>query len=378
MGQMGIRSMIAESEATKLRSEYLRRVDAEAVLDHYGPENVIDRTGRNGRELIHSCLIDRVDPHHAHGDANPSASLNVDKKVYNCYSYGGGDIFWLMTLLEGKSAFHEIVPLLREFLGDSTVDTESFIAEVEKYLSSSNAYSKESLPRYHERILHQWDNYHPYLKHRGVSFEAAKRLRIGYDESNVRITFPHWVDGVLVGWQKRKLTDPRWPVTPPDVDGQGRLFEPPKYKNSAGFPKDSTIYNLDRVLDRKARDVLVVESPMSVAKAETFWDGTPDDPFGAVVATFGSEVNDDQLKELRVFDSVTVWMDSDYAGRKSSYRLLDGLWRFTATWHVEPEDDTDLGDYSDRSEAQSILKAREAGVIALSRLEASYGRKRRR
>lgn len=364
--------LTARADAEKLRDEYLRRIDAEAVLGHYDPDNVF----RKGDEIIHSCLLDRVDPHHANGDANPSASLNVEKKVVNCYSYGGMDLFQFVLKMEGKDEFYEIVPLLGRFLGDGTKDVDDFVEELSKYLHS-NEYSKVSAPRYHERVLEQWDLYHPYLADRGISFEAAERLRLGYDEKSVRITIPHWVDGVLVGWQRRAIFDPQYPMTEVEVDYQGNQLDGgkiPKYKNSAGFPKYDTLYNLDRVRERGYSSAVVVESPMSVAKAESLWTGTTDDPLGSVVATFSAKVGPGQMDLLRRFPRLTVWFDADPSGEVGALKVVRDTYRHTRVMHVRSEKDKDLGDYDSRDTVLDILGGAEPAVLALARLEKTYGR----
>lgn len=373
----GIKALAAreqmKTEARDRKAEYLRRIDAEAVLMHYNPDNVV----RKGDEIIHSCLLDRVDPHHSHGDSNPSAALNVEEKVYNCYSYGGGDIFWLMTKMEGKQEFWEIVPLLSPFLTGIAKGTADFLEELDKFFHSQES-SKAPPPRYHERVLEQWDYYHPYLKSRGISFEAAERLRLGYNQRRRRITIPHWVDGVLVGWQARAITDPRWPMTEVEYNAKGEPLDGgkiPKIKGSAGLPKDTTVYNLDRVLERGYKDIIVVESPLSVAMAETHWSGSTDDPLGGVVATFGSAVGKEQLDRLSRFRTVTEWYDDDRSGQHGAYTIVKGLYRRSNVFHIRPEPGKDLGDYRDEAALRKMLTARVPAVLVLPELEKRYGRR---
>lgn len=365
---MGLSELSKRQQAEEMRLEYLRRIDAEAVLEHYGADNV----HQHGDEIIHSCLIDRVDPHHSHGDANPSASLNVDKKVYNCYGYGGGDILWFITKMERKEELYQVVPVLGQFLNDSTVDTATFLEEMEKYLRDD--VSTDSLPTYNERILRRWAKYHPYLRSRGITKETAQEFQLGYDEDNARITIPHWVNGQLVGWQRRALSDPRWPQTQveraqdgTELDG-GRI---PKYKNSSSFPKDSTLYRLDAVRQEKPLAVIVVESPMSVAKAHSCG-------ITNVVATFGSKVNQPQIDLLKRFRQVVVWFDADPAGENGAYKLMEGLWHHTMVTHVIPEDGKDMADYdADGMRERLQLPYIEPAVLALARLEERYGNRRR-
>ena len=340
-----------------LMAEYRRRIDVESVIDHYG----IDVAFRIGDELQMSCPIDRVDPHHAHGDANPSTRMNISKKAFICYSYGGGDIFWFIARMEGKETFAEILPMLGQFLGESVVETKDFLAEVEELMQAD--LPEIPAPVYSDRILRRWKGVHPYLyKDRGVTVDAATRLRIGYDQDERRIVFPHFVDGKLVGWQKRSLQDPRWPQSLP---GPGGVI--PKYQSSPGMPKGSTLYNLDRVRERECKHIVVVESPMSVAKAESLWSGAPDDLLGAVVATFGSKVTDRQVELLRAFQRVYVYQDDDQAGQESSAHLIDRLYRHTDVRYVQAEPGKDLGDYDEPEAPLALIANAEPAVLFLAR-----------
>lgn len=80
-------------------TDLLRRLDAHAVLDYYGAENGYEIEGREDTtEVVHSCLLDRVESHHRNGDANPSAACNIDLKLYTCIAPGA----WVMTVDGGK------------------------------------------------------------------------------------------------------------------------------------------------------------------------------------------------------------------------------------------------------------------------------------
>lgn len=330
------------------RAEYMRRIDCEAVLEHYGAQNV----HRDGDEIVHSCIIDTVEPHHTHGDATPSARMNVDKKLYNCWSYGGGDIFWLILQMEGKQHFYEIAPMLSKFLGDAVTDTRSFVEEIEGFFRRED---EPPLPMYHEQALKGWMFYHPYLETRGIDFETAQRLSIGYDERMNRIVIPVYQGPTLVGWQKRSIPQSdEWPATKPP-EGQGYV---PKYLNPPGFPKHRVLYNLNRVEDRGERTVILVESPFSVIKAEAL--GVKN-----VVASFGASPSTEQLKQLRKFDKVYVWYDDDDAGYRGASLAIEGLLHYTNVVLVTPDGNKDLGDYDTQGEAlQWASENQTPGAIA--------------
>jgi 5S rRNA maturation endonuclease (ribonuclease M5) len=303
-------------------AEYLRRLDARALLDHYGAENCHEVPNRDGTtEIVHSCLLDRVEPHHAHGDDNPSACFNVDKKVYVCYAGGwSGDAFHLIAKLEGVEAFVDILPMVGPLLEGAVAEVPLLQEQLTELFAQPTTYAV-NLPAYDSSVLAAWDRPHVYWNHRGITHEAQKLLRLGYDENECRIVFPHFVHNTLVGWQKRV------------IPGETRP-ELPKYKNSPGFPKAETLYAWD-LLDEKT--ALVVESPMSVAKAYSL--GVRN-----AVATFGASVTQGQIDLLKPLDRVIIWFDADPAGEAGELKLLEALHRHAEVWRVRPAYGKDLAD----------------------------------
>ena len=331
-----MRSGLAKLVATEQYDEYRRRLDARKVLDHYGLENDHEEITSSGEtEVIHSCLLDRVDRHHNNGDQNPSASCNLDRKLYVCYSYWGGDLFHLIMKMENRSSFSEIVPILAPFLGDSTTEPDTFAAEAETlmaaFLASPGGYAAD-LPAYSDRVLAPWAFVHPYLHERGIDSETVSRLQIGWREDDNRIIIPHFWDGKLVGWQARAVPERAglWP---------GTANQHPKYKSTSGFPKADTLYYDHSKPFPTRGSVVVVESPLSVIKAASVGLKIP------VLATFGAKVSSTQVKMLADYDEVTIWADDDTAGTLMSRRLARELRRNTRVWVVEPDLGKDMADY---------------------------------
>jgi hypothetical protein len=336
-----------------LYGEYLHRLDARAVLEHYGAERVREEVGRDGSiELIHSCLLDRVEPHHAHGDANPSASLNVDKKLYVCYALGwGGDLMHLVQKLENRSSLADALPVISSLFDGSATSTTAFRDQLKQLLYAGRAYSL-ALPHYSERVLTPWLYHHPYMTdERAISIEAQALLKIGYSEADNRIVFPHFVDGHLVGWQMRSIPyrENQWPGTIPSL---------PKYRSNSGFPKAETLYGLDLVR-RVTRGVTVVESPMSVAKAHSFG-------IGEVVATFGAKTSAQQAEILADFDFVRIWFDDDPAGRAGAHKLANALHLRTKVTMVEPDEGKDLADYTEANQVWAKLWTARPATLVLA------------
>ena len=351
-----------EQLSTKhLYREYLRRLDAQAVLDHYGAENATETRGSDGTiEVVHSCLLDREEPHHSHGDQKPSASCNLEKKVYNCFGYWGGTLLHLMMKMEHKGDLRGIVPMLTNFLGESTLTQDQFRDELYKLFDIGGLYTID-LPSYSDRILLPWAKSHPYLREvRGISVEASTKLRIGYDPVDNRITFPVFWEGKLVGWQKRAIprSPGKWPGTDPDW---------PKYRSSSGFPKKETFYNFP---DQRER-VLVVESPFSVAKAVSLGLSVP------TIASFGASFSDRQLDLLKDFREVTVWMDDGNAGEMAERRLVRKLHTHSKVYAVQPDIGKDLADYDTLEEVEAKIEDRIPAIFRIAdyNKEINHGRR---
>ncbi len=332
-----------------LQSDLHSRLDARAVLEHYGAQNCRDQAGPDGTtEIIHSCLIERVEPHHNNGDQNPSACLNVEKKLYVCYALGwGGDLLRLIQKMENADGLGDLE--LGGMLTGSVKKADDLRAEILKLMDRSSPDAVE-LPSYSEAILAPWMVSHPYMRdERGIGQSAHEALKLGYDPKINRIVFPHFFDGKLVGWQTRAIPSrPGWPGTTAQI---------PKYKNTPGFPKSETLYAYDLVA--RNRRVVVVESPMSVAKAYSLG-------IGNVVATFGAKVTDTQIQLLRDFPEVIVWFDDDPAGRAGERNLVQSLYRHTQTSAVAPEEGRDLGDYDDPTAVRSTLMNSIPATIILA------------
>lgn len=349
-----MRGLFAELREAEAYRDYRRRLDPRAVLDHYGAENAYEQIGADGTtEIIHSCLIDRIEPHHNNGDASPSAACNLDKKVYICYQWWGGDLFHLIAKLEGKESLADIVPMLSHFLAGATQPVDKVRAELDKIFAQPSVFTVD-LPRYADRVLEPWLREHPYWAARGIAPETIVQFRLGFDPAENRVVFPHFYDGALVGWQKR--------VTPETTPAF------PKYRNSVGFPKAETLYNFDAA--RRFRSVIVVESPMSVVRAHSL--GFPN-----VVATFGAKVTGHQIELLRQWRDIYVWFDADAAGYSGEQKLVSGLYRHSGVRVVIPVPGRDAGDCADEGEFLERIASAVPAVMRMIEYGKRSGRGRR-
>lgn len=289
-------------------------------------------------ELVMSCPL----PFglHRYGDRNPSAALNKNSLLFNCYVCGGGDIVWLTQVVCGIDYEQAISRLMS--LSD---DVGPFLDRLRSSFSSPEPVQPQ-IPSYSAQILSPWlRDEVPYLTERGVSVDVQRSMSLGLNEryrelidgkwvERPRVIIPHFWQGRLVGWQARRCADGG-----------------PKYLSSPGFPRSVTLYNWDN-LDR-SRPVVVVESPMTVLVMLS--RGLTN-----AVATFGAAVSDEQVGLLGDVDEVVLWFDADYAGQHALVSVARSLERRTKVWVVQMMGYADGKDPADLSveEFWSVYESR--------------------
>jgi DNA primase len=307
-------------------SDIFTNLDARVVLqDIIGVGELIE----NGDEYIHSCPL----PFgmHKNGDSNPSASLNKDTLLFNCFTCGGGSVIWLVQNCLNVTKDEAISVLKNEVTELKVISIEDFTKKLEGVFGTVQQ-SKTEIPIYSENLLNRWQGTCDYLTVRGVSEAVQREMRTGVERARPeiskvqgeehmvtldRVVLPHFMKGKLIGWVARKIED---------VPGV------PKYRNSKGFPRGSWLYNLDNNLN--SDHVYVVESPMSVLVLKSRG-------IDNVVATFGAKVDNQQINLLRRFSKVTIFMDGDAPGRAATQHLVDELSCYTKLAIIETPDDED-------------------------------------
>lgn len=312
--------------AERLLKEIFHGLDAYFVLqDMIGVGEIIE----NGDECIHSCPL----PFgmHKNGDSSPSASLNKETLLFNCFTCGGGSVIWLVQNCLNISREDAIAKLKNEVAELKVISVEDFIERLEGVFVSKHQDTAD-IPIYSDTILRRWEGSCDYLTSRGVSEAVQRQMRTGVDsgrleiqktlegERNVpvdRVVLPHFMRGKLIGWVARKLED---------VPGV------PKYRNSKGFPRGSWLYNLDNAI--MYDEIYVVESPMSVLVLKSRG-------IDNIVATFGAKVDKQQINLLRNFSKVNIFMDGDAPGRMATEHLIGELQNYTKLGIIATPDDED-------------------------------------
>lgn len=268
---------------------------------------------------------------HKHGDTTGKFAIHRDKKVYNCWVCGGGS---LLSLAMEIKDLDEVAATdwLYQFASEDAISEEEFEDEISRLLVTEID-RKKPLPYFNERVLDRLEPAYEWAEGRGISKSVVDAFKVKFDPEAVRrskknadyigpaILMPHFWQGRLVGWQTRWLDEdrPKWL---------------PKYTNTADFPKEFTVFNYDR--EYFSEEVVVCESVPTVYVCATY--GIP------AMATFGSNVNDTQMRYLRkCVNGLIVAPDNDGAGAKYVDALYEGLDRFVPLKMAEPVGEEDEG-----------------------------------
>ena len=246
------------------------------LLAHYG----IDQHG-NGDQIKIICPF--------HNDHKPSCGVNLEKRVYNCFSCdAGGNALDFVAHMEGldpnktselrKAAFAaaDIFGIDQALerpnngrakaKGRANLSAEHVKAKAKKTGKSKPSVKIDNVkpakpsnqPLTFELKL---DHKHPFIEARkeqiGLKKKLVKQFGIGFANKGImkeRICFPiHNAKGKLIAYSGRWASD----ELPEDV---------PRYLLPKGFEKSKVLYNLHRVLEQGSDTVIIVEGFWSVLR----------------------------------------------------------------------------------------------------------------
>lgn len=310
-----------------------QELDFSEVLSHYGFE-----TKANGKHQVKiHCPF--------HDDANPSCGVNLDKKVFNCFScHTKGNILDFFAMMEGlepsntrdlRKAALMAVETFRIDGGASEAksgDQPKAKARMKGQKLASGGSKSATNPEGKEikepgkrasgapsRPVNspltfelQLDTKHPFLKKRGIGKKQIREFGLGYagrGSMKGRICFPiHNQAGELIAYSGRWV-------------GEGKPKDIPRYLLPKGFEKSQVLYNLNRVVTSESATstIVIVEGFWSVLRLHAA--GIP------VVSTFGGSVSGAQIDLLvqAEIDRCVLIFDGDEGGRLGIEQALPVL-----------------------------------------------------
>ena len=270
---------------------------------------------------------------HKHGDTTGKFSINRYKKVYNCFVCGGGTLLSLAKAINDCDE-EQATAWLKQFVSKAYQSDTDFIDEIDRTLTTKFSIDETVLPYCNDNVLIPWEEQnHFWFEERGISESVRNKYRLGVNDNTVRtlgndefrsesIVLPHFWHGRLVGWQNRWMGDrPKWV---------------PKYTNTNDFPKRTTLFGFDHVVN-ESRPVVIVESVPTVLYLASL--NIP------AIATFGATVSKEQLQLMRGFQQgIVLAQDNDEAGNQWRSRITSSLDKYVPIMEIEVVWDDDIGE----------------------------------
>lgn len=323
-------------------SEFEDRIDVDAFEAAIGFEPTSNARG----EDIGYCVFP---DNHKSGDSTGKFAINRDKRLFNCYVCGGGDLLSLAMLVTGLDT-ELATEWIHQFAGADTRSEEDFASYLLEMLDDVEE-RVQTMPYFNPRVLERFQGPTDYFASRGIGQTTIAKLGLRYGEDVTKAApvkvdregnrrredddysgpasiWPHYWQGRLVGWQyrwhewdKAHTRVPRWL---------------PKWTNTSDFPKSTTLFNYDRALLYE-EPVVVCESLGTVAFLDTY--GVP------AVAWFGSKPTEQQFRLLRRFQKGVILApdnDSNEAGDKI-YAAGRYLERYVPVYILDKVQPADVG-----------------------------------
>jgi len=253
-----------------------KELSIERVLGEYG---MMQELKQNGLKFYGKCPI--------HNGDNPRAfNVSLDKNLWNCFTHcGGGTVIDLLMAIENVNAY-EAGKLSYEILGINKDEN-----------------SKHTLKPLEFKL--NLEHNHQYLKKRNIDSKTAKHFGIGYCKKGLmagRVAIPiHDVDGNLIAYCGRAIDNNQ-----------------PKYFFPRGFHKNMVVYNLNRIIKNKSKEIVIVEGFFDVfALYKAGIDS---------VAIMGSCLSYYQKKQLISLEkSLILMFDGDKSGSSGMNKAIDVL-----------------------------------------------------
>lgn len=269
------------------------------IRDYYSLEDALAATDFR-KERPFRC--------HVHDDSQASASVNIDKGVWVCYTCGAkGRVDSSLIILDGDRIGRDVEEMLRDI----------------------EPISERMLDLYCAGPVHPY-----WLSRFGES--ACRHFQLGYDMHSERPCYPmRYPDGTLAGIVRRNT----------ESDG-------PKYRYPFGFSKSDFIFNFDP----NHRSVVILhEGAMDVVAS---WEAAYD-AFGI----YGARLSEAQATLLQKVspDLVVCAFDNDRAGRAATDQVREMI----SDWvQVEEFPWASYDRYKDIAELPITIRSRALDAVA--------------
>lgn len=250
---------------------------------------LIEECGFKGRPNGYGELPLQFCPFHSHNFRSPSFQINLQKRLYCCYSCGaGGHIRRLL--------YHFDIPLF-----DGINTQEEY---VDKLQNLANDLKKEfqldesEINQADEKELSNYRYFHPYLLERGFTREIILRNKIGFNKENATITIPIYFKDVYYGALQRTV-----------------INSIPKYIYPKNLQKSSLFYEPIPVKLEDEEVEIYVEGPLDALKIAQFGY--------RVRAILGCQMSGTQLRMMENSPhKIILALDNDDPGHKGIEDIL--------------------------------------------------------
>lgn len=326
----------------------LEQVDVVAFLQELGIRNIKE----DGQEVKFSCPFSG----HKNGDANPSASMQLETTLTHCFGCGwSGNAITFLSNMEGVPPL-KATQWIRERFGNGFLEPGEIglLGEVNNIINSANNSLRE--PYKGNKIIPEseadkrrmdWsdatlkgDPRLEYLLSRKFNLPTLSEFDIGWDSISERLTIPirdHV--GNLVGFKGRGLpgNEPRYLV----LGGSEYGFDP--------YETAEVVFGLDRVAP--ARELILCEGELNaIAMHQKGFINT--------VGISGKHLSWSQSLLLRAHcDKVTLIFDEKEDATRACYKLDQYI-----PVKIVPDHEQDPADL-ERSEILNLLENSELSIL---------------
>jgi DNA primase len=292
-----------------------------------------------------------------HDDRNPSFSVNPVEKLYHCFSCGkGGDLIKFVEETEGLDFAAAVEWLADRYAVELEYEETAPGFEARRSRRDRLLSVLEAAARFYERHLWESEAGKPvreYLAGRGLSEDTCRLFRLGLSPGGDLLAVKARAKGyaqeelVAAGLVNRAGRDYfAGRLVFPLADARGRVLgfgarrlseDDPikaKYVNSPEgelFRKSTIVYGLD-----KARATIAKEDRAIVVEGYTDVMALHQHGLSAVVASMGTALTEQQLRELRrLTRRLYLCFDADAAGAEATLRGMELAHRqFEEVWVV--------------------------------------------